>query len=73
MQRHWYQQVRGLEHFAPGARHPAAHGGREIGAVLVFQRMHQRACDLVKAYRGARAGRGGLAIASIDNNSGPGS
>ena len=37
------------------ARHPAAHGRRQIGAVLVFQRMHQRARDIVIAHRGPRA------------------
>ena len=41
------------QQFAPGARHPAAHGGREVEPVAVFQRMHQRARDVVVAHRGA--------------------
>ena len=55
MQRHGDQHVGAVEQLAAGARHPAAHGGREVGAVLVFQRMHQRARDLVIAHRGAGA------------------
>ena len=55
MQRHRNQHVGLVEQFAAGARHPAAHRRREIGAVLVFQRMHQRARDVVIAHRGAGA------------------
>ena len=55
VQRHRDQHVGLAEQFAAGPRHPAAHRGREIGAVLVFQRMHQRARDVVIAHRGAGA------------------
>jgi hypothetical protein len=55
MQRHRDHHVGALEQLAAGARHPAAHGGREISAVLVFQRMHQRARDLVITHRGSGA------------------
>ena len=54
MQRHRHQRIGLVQQFAAGARHPAAHGGREIEPVAVFQRMHQRARDLVVAHRGAR-------------------
>ena len=50
-----HQHVGLGEQFLAGARHPAAHRGRQIGAVLVFQRMHQRAGDVVIAHRGAGA------------------
>ena len=55
VQRYRDQHVGLVEQFAPGPRHPAAHRGREIGAVLVFQRMHQRARHVVIAHRGAGA------------------
>ena len=55
VQRHRNQHIGLGEQFAAGARHPAAHRGREIGAVLVFQGMHQRARDVVIAHRGAGA------------------
>ena len=55
VQRHRHQRIGLGQQFAPGPRHPAAHRGRQIGAVLVFQRMHQRACDIVIAHRGAGA------------------
>jgi len=47
------------EQFPAGARHPAAHRGGEIGAILVFQGVHQRTRDVVIAHRGpgARVGR----------------
>ena len=49
------QHVGFIEQFLAGAGHPAAHRGRQIGAVLVFQRMNQRARDVVIAHRGAGA------------------
>ena len=55
MQRHRNQHVGLGEQLAAGPRHPAAHRRRQIGAVLVFQRMHQRAGDVVIAHRGAGA------------------
>ena len=55
MQGNRHQHVGLGEQFLAGAGHPAAHRGREIGAVLVFQRMHQRAGDVVIAHRGAGA------------------
>ena len=55
VQRHRNQHIGLVEQFPPGPRHPAAHRGGEIGAVLVFQRMHQRARDVVIAHRGAGA------------------
>ena len=55
MQRHRNQRVGLLEQIMTGSRHPAAHRGCQIGAVLVFQRMHQRSRDVVIAYGGAGA------------------
>ncbi len=54
VQRHRDQHVGAVEQFAAGARHPAAHRRGKIGAVVVFQRVHQRARDLIIAHRGAR-------------------
>ena len=59
VQRYRNQRVGLLQELAPGPRHPASHRRREIGAVLVLQRMHQRARDVVLAHRGARALIGG--------------
>ena len=43
------------QEFAAGARHPAAHGGREVEPVAIFERVHQRARDVVVAHApGAR-------------------
>jgi len=39
VQRHRNQRVGLLQELAPGPRHPAAHRRREVGAVLIFQRM----------------------------------
>ncbi len=50
-----HQHVGLIKQFLARPRHPAAHGGREISAVLIFQRMHQRARDIVIAHRGAGA------------------
>ena len=55
VQRHRHQRVGLAQERAPGIRHPAAHGGREVEPVAVFERMHQRARDLVVAHRGAGA------------------
>ena len=55
VQGHRHQHIGLVEQFLPRPRHPAAHRGRQIGAVLVFQRMHQRAGDVVIAHRGAGA------------------
>ena len=55
VQRYRNQHIGLVEQFTAGPRHPAAHGGRQIGAILVFQRMHQRARDVVIAHRGAGA------------------
>ena len=55
VQRHRNQHVGLGKQFLAGARHPAAHRRREIGAVLVFQRMHQRPRHVVIAHRGAGA------------------
>ncbi len=55
VQRYRNQHIGLAEQFPAGARHPAAHRRRQIGAVLVFQRMHQRARDVVIAHRGAGA------------------
>ena len=41
VQRYRDQHVGLLEQFTAGPRHPAAHGRRQVGAVLVFQRVHQ--------------------------------
>src|SRR5215475_2354313 len=51
MQRYRDQHIGAIEQLAPRARHPAAHDGRKVSAVLVFQRMHQRARHLVIAHR----------------------
>ena len=55
VQRHRHQRVGLAQERAPGVRHPAAHGGREVEPVAVFEGMHQRARDLVVAHRGAGA------------------
>ncbi len=55
VQRNRHQHVGLVEQFLARAGHPAAHRGRQIGAVLVFQRMNQRAGDVVIAHRGAGA------------------
>ena len=55
MQRHRNQHIGLGEQFLAGPRHPAAHCGGEIGAVLVFQRMHQRSRHVVVTHRGAGA------------------
>ena len=59
VQRHRNQRIGLAEQFMAGPCHPATHGRRQIGAVLVFQRMHQRARDIVIAHRraGALVGR----------------
>ena len=54
VQRYRDQRVGLRKQFAAGPRHPAAHRGGEIGAVLVFQGMHQRARDVVITHRRAR-------------------
>ena len=55
MQGNRHQHVGLVEQFMPSARHPAAHGRRQIGAVLVFQCVHQRARHVVIAHRSAGA------------------
>ncbi len=55
VQRHRHERVGVRQQFAPGARHPAAHGGREVEPVAVFEGMHERARDVVVAHGGARA------------------
>jgi hypothetical protein len=55
VQRNRHQRVGLLKQFLAGPRHPAAHRRRQIGAVLVFQGVHQRAGDVVVTHRGAGA------------------
>ena len=55
VQRYRDQYIGLAEQFPARPRHPAAHGGGQIGAILVFQRVHQRARDVVIAHRGAGA------------------
>jgi len=59
MQRHRHERVGIVGQLAPGPRHPAAHGRRQIEPVAVFERMHERARDVVVAHRRAGAGEGG--------------
>ncbi len=54
VQGHRQQRVGVLEQLAPDARHPAAHHGRQIEPVAVFEADHQLARDLVVAHGGAR-------------------
>ncbi len=53
MQRYRNKCVRIRQQLAPGPRHPASHGGREVEPVAVFQCMHERPRDIVVAHRGA--------------------
>ena len=55
MQRHRDQRVGIRREFAAGARHPAAHRRGEIEPVAIFERMDQRARDIVVAHRRAGA------------------
>ncbi len=53
MQRHRDERIGLGQEFASGARGPAAERRRQIEAVAVFERMHQRAGDIVITHRGA--------------------
>ncbi len=44
-----------VEQVRAGARHPAAHGRRQIHAVMIFQRVNEGARDIVVAHDGAGA------------------
>ena len=59
MQRHRHDGVGLGEELAAGIRHPAAHGGREVEPVAVFEGVHELARDVVVAHRraGAPVGR----------------
>jgi hypothetical protein len=55
VQWHRNQRICFGEQFASGARHPPPHQRRQIEPVAVFEVVHQRAGDIVVAYRGAGA------------------
>ena len=64
MQRHGHNDIGRLHAAIAGAQHPSGHHRREIGAVAVFQRMHENAgeviveCDGAQPVEGWRAGDG---------------
>jgi len=55
VQRSWNNSIGLSQNFMPGAADPAAHHGRKIKPVTIFESMHQGARDLIKAHGSARA------------------
>jgi len=55
VQRDRHQRIGVPQKLASRPRHPAAHDGRKIGAVLILQPVHKRARDVVVADGGAGA------------------